>query len=243
MTTEDKRRRTEDGVMKHPRTRVLRRRTQSRYKPYSKISMLPEGVRTEINRRLCEGSRLHTIREWLFAQKAEHDVPDLDLKAGDCYSLVWTRASKSEEHAGRAFQQGLSNWFHTQYQAWLKEQADREESIRLIEHVEQLTNAASEKGQRGSTEGGNLLIRSLLIDAVQRICKGGDEPAEIARLANAWARMSHARTETEKLKLRTQEAIDVGLQALHDEMKDNPEAIELLRKLNDAVKGGKKPSS
>ena len=55
--------------------------------------------------------------------------------------------------------------------------------------------------------------------------------------------MSHAHTETEKLKLRARAAVDVGLQALHDEMKDNPEAIELLRKLNDAVKGGKKPSS
>ena len=48
--------------------------------------------------------------------------------------------------------------------------------------------------------------------------------------------MNQTAIELEKLRLRTQEAVDAGLKALKSEITKDPEAIELFKKLHAIVK-------
>jgi hypothetical protein len=182
------------------------------------------------------------ICDWLFALKAETDIPPLRLKAGDPYSLVWTRGARDLATAQLNFRCRLSKFYHNHYHTWLREQADREEIAGLVDRVEELSTAAGAKAREGSAIGGNLLIRSLLMDAIDVIRKGNNDPADLARLANAWARMNHSGVELEKLKIQSQKAIDTGLSALLEDLKNNPEARAAFNNLYNIVKG-KTPTS
>ena len=210
-------------------------------KTTSRIAKLPEPVRTEINRKLQECWTYRMIREWLFAQKAERDVPALEVKAGEFYAAAWERTAKSADNAGDACEQALSNWYCKYYPAWVEEQkAKGDESVRMVERLEQVSRLAGQKAQPGAELGGNLLIRSLLLEAIGNARNGGSDPEDIARLAHAWARMSQAGVEVEKLKLQSQEAVEIALQAMYDEIKDSPEAVAAFHTFYDVVKGLKK---
>jgi hypothetical protein len=199
-------------------------------KPTGKIAMLPEVVRTQINRKIRDGWQYRSIVDWLFAQPADQDVPDLKLKTGELYALVWTRERTQKGSAKDACTFALSFWFKNHYGDWLNEELVRDQAVRLVEATERLSSVASEKAEPGSSAGGNLIIRSMLMEAIRGL-SGGDEthPEHLARLANAWARLNDTR-------IRGQGAIDAGLQTLRDEIKTNPEALELFNKLYDTVK-------
>jgi len=196
---------------------------------FSKIGTLPYAVRLQINIKLRNGERLATIARWLFDQKATQDVSDHNLKAGEPYSLVWTRDSKSDRQAFDTCRYALSTWFRTHYRKWAEDQETREHTRDLIERAEQLTSTADGQEAVCSTEGGMLLVRSLLIDAIAQASKGKYNHSDIARLANAWARTSESGA-------RLQDSIDIGLQMLRAEIKNSPEALELFNKLHAAVK-------
>jgi hypothetical protein len=199
---------------------------------------LPETVRTEINQKMDEGWPYKMIREWLFGQAAGQDVPALELKAGDSYSLVWARTTKSAEHAADACEQALSDWYCKQFPGWVKErkELEKDKAVRLVERVDEIGRAAGEKVADATSGGANLVIRSLLFEAISNARQGQTDPKEIARLAQAWARVSDAGVEVEKMTLRKQEAIDVGLDALWDDIKDRPEAKEAWQNLYNIVK-------
>lgn len=211
-------------------------------KSRGRIARHPKPIRDEICRKLRDAWSYPMICDWLFALKAETDIPSLRLKAGDPYSLVWTRGTRDLPTAQLNFRCRLSKFYHNHYATWLREQADREEVAGLVDRVEQLSTAAGEKAREGSATGGNLLIRSLLMDAIDLIRKGNNDPANLARLANAWARMNHSGLELEKFKLQSKKVIDVGLSALLEDVKNNPEAIAAFNKFYDIVKG-KTPTS
>jgi len=191
-----------------------------------------------------EGWPYKKIREWLFGQTAGQDLPALELKAGDSYVVVWARTTKSAEHAADACEQALSDWYCKRFPDWVKQKAaQKDESVRLVERVERLSHEAGEHAVPSASGGGNLIIRSLLLEAMETVSQKDKNPQEIARLAQAWARMSDAGVEIEKLNLRTQEAVDVGLKALWEDVKQWPEAVEAWQKFYDVVKrleaGGK----
>jgi hypothetical protein len=198
-------------------------------KTRSKIGLLPEKMREQINIKLRDGWQYNTIAEWLFVEHAAVGVPDLGLKAGDSYSLAWGGRASSAAVVKHRCEQSVGRWYQARYPEWLKKQERHDESIRLLEHVEHLSSAASEKTQPDSSVGGNCLIRSLLFETIQSIHKEGNDSAEIARLANAWARLNDSNA-------RVQDSIDTGLQTLRDEIKTNPEALELFNKLYATVK-------
>src|ERR1043166_72508 len=75
-----------------PRRRRMR-------KSQNRVGRLPAPVQVSINCRLRDGWKLSTIAEWLFAEKATQEVPDLDLHPGDPYALAWTRTAKSQSVA------------------------------------------------------------------------------------------------------------------------------------------------
>lgn len=205
------------------------------HKIIATIGKLPEPVRIEINRKIRDGWQYRTITSWLFAQTAEQDIPDLNLKTGEPYSLVWTRNAKYTTRAHVRCVGNLCKWFKHHYPEWLLHEAQKEESIRLVERIEDLTSAASDKAQPGSSTGGTLLIRSLLLDAINKARTGNSDPDDLARLANAWARVNEG-------GFRVQGSIDLALQSLRDEIKANPEALEAFNKLRGAVKKSTKRS-
>ena len=212
-------------------------------RPSGKISMLPVAIRTKINIKLRNGWKYRTIIRWLFTRKARTEIPDLNLKAGESFSLAWSRASRTAGGAEDNCKQSLSSWFNTHYREWLREEAGDDRTIRLLKGMQELCAVASETAQPGATVGGNMLIQSILLDTIKLLHEDKKDPAELARLANAWARLNQTATENEKLKLRTEDSLDVGLKAISDEIQDNPEALALFNKLRDAVKGPAKSAA
>jgi hypothetical protein len=201
-------------------------------KSRSRFALFPQPIRNGINLKLDDGWPYERIRDWLFAQTADRDIPALDLKTGDPYSLIWTRTTTDEKIIIRNFGIALSNWYHTHYPAWRDEQAWRDESLHLVESVDKLTAAASTQNRSASHLGGNLLIRSLLLDALRTTRKGSNNPDQLARLAHAWARVSQVDEHT----------IDIGISALAEELNANPKAVELFRQLRDVVNAAKQSS-
>jgi hypothetical protein len=62
-------------------------------KSRSRFALMPQSIREQLNRQLDDGAQYEHIRHWLFAETADRDIPALDLKTGDPYSLVWTRTT------------------------------------------------------------------------------------------------------------------------------------------------------
>src|SRR5580698_10512186 len=106
-----------------------------------------------------------------------------------------------------------------------------------------------------SVSGGDVIMRSVLIDAISQVstCGGSavapgamaDEMAdsrppasarEIAQLANAWARLNAGTVEEEKLKLRTESKLEMAFKELSKDVRSDPEARELFQKLYAVVK-------
>jgi len=195
-------------------------------KTTSRIARLPETIRTEINQKLDEGWSYKMIREWLFAQTAGQDLPALELKAGESYGAVWARTTKSAEHAADACEQALSNWYCKYFPEWVKEkkQSEKDRAVRLVERVKEIGQAAGEKETEETSAGANVVIRSMLFDAIAKAGKGESDSTELARLAQAWARVSDAGVEVERMNLRKQEALDVAKAELIKEIRQWPEA-------------------
>jgi len=206
------------------------------HKMYGNIAMLPDDVRSSINRKIRDGWKYRTIVSWLFTQIAQQDIPDLDIKTGEHYSLIWTRNTKHKMKANARCLAQLASWFKNHYSVWLDEEATKEQSIRLVEHLEKLTSASGDKRRPGSSAGGTILIRSLLLDAINKVRKKDNNPEDLARLANAWSRVNESGH-------RVQGHIDLGLQSLRDEIKTNPEALDAFNKLHGVVKKSGKRSS
>jgi len=212
------------------------------YRRICRIARLPLEIRDQINVRLSEGWKLATLADWLFEQRVKADVPDLNLKAGDPCSLAWTRGAKTESMARLLCRVHLSRWLKSGYTDWEKKETESDIRIRVVERSEQLSQEASTKAKPGAIEGGNLIVRSLLMDAIDKVCGEKGDPEDIARLASAWARTSQAGTEIEKLKLRTRSSIEAGLQALYEEMKDNPAAVAQFQKLRELLQHAETPA-
>ena len=137
--------------MRKPRPRQKRPVRKTR----SKIGLLPEKMRHQVNQKLRDGWQYSTIAEWLFAEHAAVGVPDLGLKAGDSYSLAWGGRTKSAAVVKHRCEQSVGRWYQARYPEWLKKQESHDESIRLLEHVEHLSSVASTKTQPDSSIGGN----------------------------------------------------------------------------------------
>jgi len=193
---------------------------------------MPQAIRDQINRQLDDGAQYEQIRAWLFAQTADRDIPALDLKTGDPYSLCWTRTTTDEAVIIRNFGVALSGWYHTHYPRWCEQQADRDESLRMLEEVEQLTTDASTQNRAATHLGGNLLIRSMLLQSIYQTRKKTNDPDHIARLANAWARVSQI----------DEHNVDIGLETLLQEIKSNPKAREIFNQLCTEVRAPTKPT-
>jgi hypothetical protein len=158
--------------------------------PRSRLSALPAHVRAEINRKLYDGWQFMTVAEWLFAQKADRDIPDLDLKTGDPFSLIWTRAACNEKTALETCRYRISRWYRTWYRDWLAEEVETGQSARILDRVAQFADHANEANPNKFKHGGELLIRSMLIDAIEQVRDGAKDPDKLVRLIETWSRLS-----------------------------------------------------
>ncbi len=250
-------------------------------KSTSRIVRLPGEVREEINRKMDAGWEYRAIRKWLFEEVAECDVPALGLVKGDSFSLAWLRSAKSTEHAWHHCELALGNWFRMHHPQWVTQQVRGSESMRMVKRAKMLTQVAGNRvassrglearqvassrvaGSQGdgveeesegiSVEGGNVLMRSVLIDAISQVTNFGgsavapgamaDSPTsaraagarEIAQLANAWARLNAGKMEEEKLKLKTEDLRQAAFDEIGRDVRGNAEAMELFEKLREVM--------
>lgn len=125
---------------------------------------------------------------------------------------------------------------------------EREESgrdsgdLRSMERRGQETGAERPEGEEAiSVEGGDVLMRSVLIDAISTMKDEDRDRREISQLASAWAKLNETTMAAEKLRLKTDEALTTGLRAVKDELKALPEAMELFEKMVEVIHRSKKP--
>ncbi len=155
----------------------------------SRIACLPAHVREEINQKLYDGWQFQTVAEWLYNQVADRDIPDLNLKAGDRYCLIWTRASKDEKAARETCRYRISRWYYNHYPDWLRDHVETSRAIRVFDRAQQLSSSAQEKIQPGSVRGADTIIRALLLDTIANLRDENKDPDKIIELVNAWAKI------------------------------------------------------
>jgi hypothetical protein len=199
-------------------------------KSRSRFALLPQSVREELNRKLDDGWQYEQIRHWLFEQKADRDIPSLDLHKGDPYSLVWTRTIPDEKRLIRNFGIALSGWYHTHFQHWRDEQSkrNREGCLLLVRSADELAATVGKTDPPPEVNtGAQRLVNSLLLDALGKTSKGENpNPADLSRLAHAWARVNQTSLASKRLDLVTENTTDLALKALYNDIKDNPKAME-----------------
>ncbi len=96
--------------------------------------------------------------------------------------------------------------------------------------------ATPDEDEEISVSGGDVIMRSVLIDAISSADEGPKDRREVAALANAWARLNQGRMEEEKLKLKTESKLEMAFKELSKDVRSDPEAKELFQKLYDVVK-------
>jgi hypothetical protein len=154
----------------------------------SRIACLPAHVREEINQKLYDGWQFQTIGDWLYEQVADRDIPDLNLKTGDRYCLIWTRPAKDAKAARETCRYRIARWYYTHYPDWLRDHVETSRAIRIFDRAQQLTSSAKENIQPGSIHGADAIIRALLIDAITNL-HDDKNPDKIIELVNAWAKI------------------------------------------------------
>jgi hypothetical protein len=155
----------------------------------SYIARLPADIREQINLKLYDGWQFQTIADWLFQQTADRDIPDLNLKTGDSYSLVWTRAAKDDKTAHETCRYRIARWYRTHYPDWLQKTVETSQAFRIFDRTEQLSAAAHDKVARGSLHGADVVIRALLLDAITKLREKDSDPDQLIELVNAWAKL------------------------------------------------------
>jgi hypothetical protein len=157
----------------------------------SHLAALPAHIREELHRKLHDGWPYTNVRQWLFAQIADRDIPALNLKTGDPYSLIWTRTAKDHKTAEETCRYRIAQWHRTHHLDWLQQLQLREQSTALLDRVQRLTAAANHEHRPGSLiTGGDIIIRSLVIDALKYLHSTTRDPVAIARLTQAWIRLT-----------------------------------------------------
>ena len=155
----------------------------------SHLAALPAHVREELHRKLHDGWTHISIRQWLFTQIADRDIPPLNLKTGDPYSLIWTRTAKDQKTAEETCRYRIARWYYTHYPDWLREHVETSRAIRVFDRAQQLTSSAIEKRQPGSIQGADAIIRALLLDTIVNLRDDNKNPDKIIELVNAWTKI------------------------------------------------------
>jgi hypothetical protein len=209
-------------------------------KSRSRFALLPQFLREKLNLRLDDGWQYEQIRAWLFAEKADRDIPALDLKAGDPYSLCWTRTTPDEEKLIRNFGVAISSWYHTHFQQWREEQSQRQREgyLRIVKSADDLaTTVGATAPSPAATAGAQHLIRSLLVDAIGKTSKADQpNPNDLSRLAHAWARINQTDLAAKRHELAAEKTIDLAIKAFYNDVKDIPQAMEAFKQFHAIVK-------
>ncbi|MGA2139244.1 MAG: hypothetical protein ABSH14_10320 [Verrucomicrobiia bacterium] len=157
--------------------------------PRSNLAALPAHVREELHRKLHDGWRFIPLRQWLFAQIADRDIPALNLKTGDPYSLIWTRTAKDQKTAEETCRYRIGQWYRIHHQAWLDQLHDREKSTAVLDHLQRLNDARDPTRPGLDTAGADLIVRAILFDALEQAHFTAHDPNLLIRLAQTWSRM------------------------------------------------------
>jgi hypothetical protein len=213
-------------------------------KSRSRFALLPQSLRDQLNRHLDDGCQYEDIRAWLFAQIADRDLPALGLKSGEPYALAWTRSTDDQRKLVRNFGVALSAWYHSHFQQWRAEQANREGCLRIVQSADDLaTTIGKTETTPEATAGAQHLVNSLLLDALGKTSKTENpNTADLSRLAHAWARVNQTSLAAKRFDLDSEETYKLAAKALAKELRHNPAALALARQMFAAIEAAKNPN-
>jgi hypothetical protein len=158
--------------------------------PRSHLTALPAHIREELHRKLHDGWRFTTLRQWLFTQIADRDIPSLNLKTGDPYSLIWTRTAKDQKTAEETCRYRIGQWYRTCHQDWLDQLREREKATAVLDRLQTLTAAGDPTRPGLDTAGADLIVRAILFDALEQAHFTAHDPDLLIRLAQTWSRFT-----------------------------------------------------
>jgi hypothetical protein len=144
------------------------------------IYSLPLEVRTQINVKLRDGWQIRDIAEWLFKERklADHWLPK-GLRGKDIH-----------EHALNVCCHDVARWFRGPFRVWMDMESGRDEFVRLVERVEQSGAGAQGARRDGSDQGIGLIVRSILLETLEKIRNGSADAMDVAHLANSFSKLS-----------------------------------------------------
>jgi len=148
--------------------------------PTGTIHALPLEVRTQINVKLRDGWPLLHIAKWLFEKR----------RLSRCWLPEGLRGPEAREHALHVCCSDLARWFRGPYRSWIDTETGRDEYVRLVEKVEQQGDAARGGQRDGADTGTALIVRSILLEALEKIRNGSEDVSDVVRLANSFARLT-----------------------------------------------------
>jgi hypothetical protein len=148
--------------------------------PLGAIHSLPLEVRLQINLKLRDGWQIKDIAEWLFkTRKLEGHWLPKGLRGKDI-----------REHALNVCCHDVARWFRGPFREWMNTESGRDELVRLVERIEQRGAVANGGRRDESDEGLGLMVRSILLETLEKIRNGSEDAGDVARLANAFSRLA-----------------------------------------------------
>jgi hypothetical protein len=216
-------------------------------KPRNKIAMLPYAVRQQVNEKLRDNPKLWTVAEWLFGLSSEEGVP---------YSTLWERRMMEGPQAGtpappeqsrkRALHNcecGLSKYRKSpEYLAWLDRDKTNGVVGQLVTNLGSVTRSTSDGDVLTEAQGINRLALSIFAEQLEKFAAGKGNAEDAAafgeaavKLTNANVSIERARLDRDKFKKSFADKVELGLQAVFEQIKANPAAVELFNQMRAIV--------
>jgi hypothetical protein len=148
--------------------------------PMGAIYAMPLELRIQINCRLRDGWQLQRIALWLFDER----------KLAGLWQPKGLRGKDIREHALSVCCYDLARWFQGPYRDWIDRETGRDEFVRLVERVEQKGIAARGGQREGADDGIGLIVRSILLETLEKIRNGTADAGDVAKLSDSFTRLS-----------------------------------------------------
>ena len=158
--------------------------------PRSNLAALPAHIREELHHKLHDGWRFIPLRQWLFAQIADRDIPALNLKSRRPLSLDLGPHRQRPKTAEETCRYRIGQWTPIHHQAWLDQLHERERSTAVLDHLQRLNDARDPSRPGLDTAGADLIVRAILFDALEQAHFTAHDPNLLIRLAQTWTSLT-----------------------------------------------------
>lgn len=163
----------------------------------SRISRLPFAIRQQLNLKLRDNRELRYIAEWLFAQVAPEDLPELGLKQGEPFSKAFAELQDPLVTVGAY----VSRYRYSRmYRSWLEEEKRNGLIGGLVSNMEAATAVA--RDVKDGSRGVSNIALSMVVEKMEGMTKSENvDVADIKDLAGVIAKISAVQLAAEKAAL------------------------------------------